>query len=107
MAGDVNAGDPHLVAIDPVPRNPAAHFGHRNSVHMRRVTPVMFFGQAKAPAHFSFKHRRDEVRLLLRRSKITQHKHLYEIANDAAFILEIIVEPQAAVRKVMPDRRHR
>jgi hypothetical protein len=106
MAGGVDARDPHLIAINPVARNAAAHLGHRDRIHMRCIAAMMFFGQAKAPPHLALKHWRDEIGLLLGRTKIAEHQHLHEIADDARFVLQIIVQPQSPVREVMADRGH-
>ena len=86
-------GRPHLVAIDAIACNAVAHFRHGARIHMCRVRAMIFFGQAETPSHFALKHRRNKRGLLLRRSKITQHQNLHEIADNAAFVLQVIMQP--------------
>ena len=41
-----------------------------------------------------------EIALLLGRAEITQHQHLHQIADDGAFILQIIVQAKALRREI-------
>jgi hypothetical protein len=67
----------------------------------------MFLGQAKAPPHLAFEHQRNEIAFLLLGAEVAQHQHLHQIPNDAALVLQIIVQPQAFVREMVADHRHR
>jgi len=106
MRCDMQACGPHLVAVDPVSGDAITHFGHGARVDVRCVRAVIFLGQAKGPAHFAGEHLRDEVPLLLFGAKVTQHQHLHEVADDGAFILQIIVKAKALGGQVMPDDSH-
>ncbi len=82
MRGHMQACGPHFVAINAIARHAIAHFWHGMCVHMRRVRTMMFFSQAKGPAHPPGKHFGNEIALLLICSKVAQHQHLHEIADD-------------------------
>ena len=106
MRCDMQARRPHFIAINAIAGNAVAHFRHGARIHMRGVRPMIFFGQAKGPAHPPGEHFGNEVALLLLRTKVAQHQNLHQIADDGAFILQIIMQPQPLGGEVMADHRH-
>ena len=106
MAGIGQPGGPHLVTINQITRHAITNFRNGAGIHMRCIAAMMLLGQAKAPAHFPFEHQRYEITLLLLRAKIAQHQYLHQIADYAAFILQIIVQTQPLVRQMVTDHRH-
>ena len=106
MAGIWQASRPHLVAVDPVSSDAISRFGFRMGIHMRGVRTVIFFGQAKAPAHFALQHWWDKFCLLLCCAEVTQHQYLHEVANDTAFVLKIVMQPQSLMRQMVADDSH-
>ena len=74
---------------------------------MGSVAPMILFGQTETPSHFTFKHRRNKIVLLLACSEIPKHQHLNQIADDAALVLQVIMETETFVREMMSDDRHR
>ena len=106
VIGNMETGIPHFLTID----QPAVHavalarLGAR--FHPCRIRAVVGFGQAKSHAVRSGQHAVNENILLFGRAEIAEHQDLGEIADNRAFILQIIVQPQALFGEVFTNNRH-
>ena len=68
---------------------------------------MLGFGQAERGAAPAFKAAEDEFLLLfLARRELFEHFDEGEIADDAVFVLQIIVQPQPLGGEMFADHRH-
>ena len=66
----------------------------------------MFLGQAKGPAHSSFEHCGNIFGFLFLGPEIAHHQGLDKIADDRAFILQVIVQTQPFRRQMFANTGH-
>ena len=65
------------------------------------------FGQTERDAHRAVENFRDELFFLLLGAEVAEHQHGRKIANDRAFVLQIVVQPEPLRGEVLADDRHR
>ena len=65
------------------------------------------FSETKRNARGAVEAAFNEFLLLRRRSEIAEHQHGREVADNGAFILEIIVEAQTLMGEMLADHGHR
>ena len=106
VRGDMHPGDPHLLAIDQPAIDAVTRFTHRTGFHVRRIAAVIGLGQAKGDPPRPFEPAEDEFLLLFLRPEMLEHGDKREIADDAVFVLQIIVQPQPARGEPVADHRH-
>jgi len=68
---------------------------------------VLGFGQAKTNAMRALEHAIDKFIGLRGRAEIAKHQHLRKIADNRAFILQIIMQAQPFMRQMLANDRHR
>ena len=106
MTGDMHARRPHFLAIDKPAIDAIAGFAHAARFHPRGIRAMRRFGKAKANAMRAAQHAVDKCVGLFGRAEITKHQNLGYIANNRAFVLQIIMQPQAFGGQMLPDYGH-
>ena len=79
----------------------------RARFHPGRVGAVIRLGQAEGDAHRAVEDSRNERLLLLLGAEVAEHQDRRQIADDRAFVLQIVVQAQPLGRQMLPDDRHR
>ena len=106
MGGDVHAGRPHLLAVDQPAINAVAGFRHGGGFHVGGVAAVIRLGQAEGSDAVAGESSQDELLLLGFGPEAFEHGDEGEIAHDAVFILQIIVQAQALGGELVADHCH-
>ena len=107
MARHMHAGGPHFLAIQQPAIDPVTGFAHAARFHPSRIRAMVGFGQAETNAMGAGQHAIDKFIGLLGRAEIAKHQHLRKIADNRTFILQIIMQPQAFMRQMLANARHR
>ena len=102
----MQSGVPHFLAIDQPTINTIAGARLGAGFHPCRIRAVVGLGQTKGHAVRAGQHAIDEHVLLFGRAEIAEHQHLREIADNRAFILQIIMQAQALFGEMLADHRH-
>ena len=64
------------------------------------------FGEAEGQTRGAVQHSGQDGLLLLVGAEIAHHQHLREIADDRAFVLQVVVQAEALGRQMLADDRH-
>ena len=87
----MHAGRPHFFAIDEPAIDAIAGLAHAARFHPRGIRAMRRFGKPEANAVGATQHAVNECVRLFGRAEIPKHQNLGYIANNRAFILQIIM----------------
>ena len=67
---------------------------------------MVFLCQAEAPEHLPAQHGRNELGFLFFGAEVAHHQRLDQIADDAAFVLQVVVEAEAPRGEMLANAGH-
>lgn len=97
---------PFLPSINPPPILTVPRLPHCSRPHVRGIAAMTRLRQSKGDPDVTRQPSPDELLLLALVPKVLHHDHIREVAHDRMLRLQVVEEPQALGRKMLPDDRH-
>jgi hypothetical protein len=102
VCGVVQTTVPTLHAVD----DPLITIAICGGLQIRRITAVIWFCQAECKTLCSIEETRHPVLLLFFSAEVAHHQNGWEVADNAAFILQVVVQPKTFCGEVFANDGH-